>query len=117
MSATDDLLASVGSFSDGLSTSAAYESAPVSNWAGVVQSAISLGGNYLSKRLDLDLAQRLAGAQPMPYRMGNQNMIPVGVNGADLTTRGVQAVGGLRMGDLLPFIGIGLVLWLVMGKN
>jgi len=117
----DDNSFNLGSFSftDGLSASGNPTPAPTDSgsWAGAVQSAIALGGNYLSKRLDIDLASRLAGNQPMPYRMGNQNMIPVGVNGADLTSRGVQAVGGIRMGDLLPFLGIGLVLWLVMGKR
>lgn len=112
----DDILSNIGSFTDGLSTSGNPTPAPTDSgsWAGAVQSAIALGGNYLSKRLDIDLAQRLAGNQPMPYRMGNQSMIPVGANGADLTTRGVQAVGGLRMGDLLPFVVVGLIAFMVL---
>jgi hypothetical protein len=92
-------------------------------WSGALQQAIALGGQYLSRRIDIDLQTRAAGAMPAPYRGSSQYPITgvqypeTGAFRPDLTTRGVQAMGGLRMGDLLPFLVVGGVLFLVLGKR
>lgn len=117
-----DIYDTINAMADsGGSYSATSASAPAPTdggmFSGLMQQAMTLGGNYLSKRLDIDLAGRLAGNQPQPYRFSNQTPLGATVNGQDLTSRGVQAVGGMRIGDMLPFIVGGLVLWLVLGKR
>ncbi len=85
------------------------------NWAsGLMQSALSLGQSYLSRRIDIDLQQRLAGAQPNVQRLSNQNPLQ---SSPDLTTRGVQAVGGMRMGDMLPIVALCLGAWFFFGPK
>lgn len=86
-------------------------------WSGFLQQALTIGGNVLNRKMDIELAQKLAGGQPMPYRYTNQTMVGVPGMGVDLTTRTVSTVGGMRLGDMLPFIVGGLVLFMVLGKR
>ncbi len=82
--------------------------------SGLLQQAMAMGGSYLNRRLDIDLAQRLGGGMPQVYRNSNQTPIYGNQVQADLTTRGVQAVGGMRMGDMLPFLIGGVILFMVL---
>lgn len=101
-------------YGGGYATPGAASPTPAGNWSGLLQQAMSIGGQYLSKSLDIDLATRLAGNQAVPIRYSNQTPVYATVGGnADLTTRGVAAVGGMRMGDLLP-IGLGVLFLFMM---
>ena len=85
---------------------------PATNYmSGALQSALAMGTSYLSRRIDIDLQSRLVGSQPTVTRPSNQR--PVNDH-ADLTTRAVASAGGLRIGDLLPWIvaaGIGYMIF------
>jgi len=82
--------------------------------SGTLQSALALGTSYLTRRLDIDLQGRIAGMQAQVERPSSQRVVP---DHADLTTRGVASVGGMRLGDLLPWaIGLGL-LFILMPKK
>ena len=105
-------------YGGGYATPAAATPTADGGLSGLLQQAMSLGGSYLSKRLDIDLATRLAGNQAVPIRYSNQTPVyGQNVAGADLTTRGVAAVGGLRMGDILPLLIGGLVLVMVLSPK
>nr|WP_295075350.1 hypothetical protein [uncultured Roseateles sp.] len=116
----DDFIDSFGlSDPQNLFRSSTTDTAPApseSGWAsGLLQQAMAIGGQYVNRRLDIDLAQRLTGSQPQPYRGSNQGgMAPPG---ADLTTRGAATIGSLKLGDMLPFLAVGVVLFMVLGKR
>ena len=80
---------------------------------GAFQNAIALGASYLSRRIDIDLQGRATGYQPTVYRYSNQR--PVNDH-ADLTTRAVARAGGLRIGDLVPWLIAGGVAMLVFRR-
>lgn len=90
---------------------------PTGSMSGFLQQALAITGGAINRKLDIELAQKLAGSQPMPYRYTNQPMIGMGGAGVDLTTRTVSSVGGMRLGDMLPFLVGGLVLFMVLGKR
>jgi len=103
-------------YGGGYATPGTAAPTPAGGWTGLLQSALTIGGNYLSKSLDVDLATRLAGNQAVPIRYTNQSPVyGQTANNVDLTTRGVATLGGLRMGDLLPFLIGGVVLMMVLG--
>jgi len=79
--------------------------------SGALQGALALGTSYLSRRMDIDLQSRIVGAQPTVARPSNQR--PVNDH-ADLTTRAVASAGGLRIGDVLPWLVAGLIGWVVL---
>lgn len=82
---------------------------------GALQTGLALGTTYVSRRMDIDLQARLAGAQPSAaVRRTTQ---PLVADHADLTTRAVSAAGGLRIGDLLPLLAVAGVAWLFLGKR
>lgn len=113
----DDIYEQIRAMAEGGgSYSATSQSAPAPSesglMSGMLQQAMAMGGQYLNRRLDIDLAQRLTGGQPQVFRNSNQN--PRYANQVDLTTRGVQAVGGMRMGDMLPFLIGGVILIMVL---
>lgn len=78
--------------------------------SGALQSALALGTSYLSRRVDIDLQSRLVGSQPSVSRPSNQR--PVNDH-ADLTTRAVASAGGLRIGDLLPWVVAAGIGWMI----
>lgn len=81
-----------------------------SSWGGVgdflsgaLQSSLSLGNGYLSRRLDIDLANRLSGFQPNGTLQGGQ------------ITAAVSAPPGyVNLGGLLPIALIGMVAFLLL---
>lgn len=80
--------------------------------SGAFQSALALANTYMTKRLDIDLATRLAGMQPTVYRQGTQQLI-----GVDATTRIASGVGGMRLGDLLPMLLLAGGVWFLVRKG
>lgn len=78
--------------------------------SGALQNALALGTSYLSRRIDIDLQGRLTGSQPSATRPSNQR--PVNDH-ADLTTRAVAKAGGLRIGDMLPWIVAAAIGWMI----
>lgn len=78
--------------------------------SGAFQSALAMGTSYLNRRIDIDLQSRLVGAQPTVQRPSNQR--PVNDH-ADLTTRVVASAGGIRMGDMLPWLAALAVGWMI----
>jgi hypothetical protein len=91
----DDLLPVTMAGSFGLSdapTSAPPSSSDSGFLSGAMQSAMALGTGYLSRRIDIDLQQRLAGSQPAAKLQGNQ--VTAAVDGA---------IAGMRLSTVLPF--------------
>ena len=80
-------------------------------FSGALQGALAMGTSYLSRRMDIDLQSRIVGSQPTVRRPSNQR--PVNDH-ADLTTRAVASAGGLRIGDVLPWLVAGLIGWVVL---
>ena len=75
--------------------------------SGALQSALAVGSSYLTRRIDIDLQGRVAGMQAKVALPSTQRVVS---DHADLTTRGVASVGGMRLGDLLPWaVGLGLL--------
>lgn len=83
---------------------------PADYLSGAFQGALALGTSYLSRRIDIDLQSRLVGAQPQVYRPSNQRPVS---DHADLTTRAVASAGGLRIGDLLPWLVAAAIGWAI----
>ena len=61
--------------------------------SGALQSAVTLGGAYLTRRMDIDLARRLTGLQPDGQLQGNQNPTAAYSGGA----------GGITLQQLMPY--------------
>ncbi len=77
----------------------------------VMQSVGSLGG-LLSDLTKWDTARRLSTVSAQGVAIASrQNPM-----NTDATTRAASAVGGVRIGDLLPFVVVGGLLWFVMRK-
>lgn len=72
--------------------------------SGALQGALALGTSYLSRRIDIDLQSRVTGSQPGGQRPSNQRPVS---DHADLTTRAVASAGGVRIGDLVPWLVVG----------
>lgn len=84
---------------------------PADYISGALQSALALGTSYLSRRIDIDLQSRLVGSQPDVRRPSNQRPVS---DHADLTTRAVASAGGLRIGDLLPWLAAAAIGWAIL---
>jgi hypothetical protein len=113
MSLIDDFLDDSVSASDIASnTTAGVYGAPASSssWQ---SSILNLGTTYLQGLTQVDLARRYAQLQPQVPRI-QSNQSPVG---SDLTTRGAASLGSMKVGNLLPFILLGLGAWVVLGKS
>lgn len=85
-------------------------SASASGWgnlaSGALQGAMTLGGQYLTRRLDIDLAKRLTGMQPSGQMQGEQ-VQPTAAFG--------QLPGaGITLGQLLPYALIAGAAWLLL---
>ncbi len=77
-------------------------------WAsGLMQAGVALGTSYLSRRLDIDLQQRVAGQQPMAYVGGRQE-----TNGDHALIVGSRAgptaapARGFDLMSLLPWLAL-----------
>jgi hypothetical protein len=113
MSLIDDFLDDSVSASDIASnTNAGVYGAPASSssWQ---TSILNLGTTYLQGLTQVDLARRYAQAVPQTPRI-QSNQSPVG---RDLTSRAVTGLGSLQLGNVLPFILLGLGAWVVLGKS
>ena len=80
---------------------------------GAFQNALALGNSYLSRRIDIDLQGRVTGYQPTVYRSSNQRPV---ADHADLTTRAVASAGGMRIGDLLPWLAAAGIAYLFLNR-
>ena len=82
--------------------------------SGALQGALALGTSYLSRRIDIDLDSRIAGMQPRVSR--TTSLRPVSDH-ADLTTRAVASAGGIRIGDMLPWLAIAAAAWFIFAPK
>lgn len=67
--------------------------------SGWQQTLTALGTGYLSRRLDIDLQERLWGAQPQPNMQGSGPMIRTGTNGVP-----VVSTAQAGMSAVLPWL-------------
>lgn len=81
---------------------------------GAFQSALALGTSYVSRRMDIDLQNRVTGRQPTVALPTDQRIV---ADHADLTTRAVASAGGMRIGDLVPWIVAGGIAWLFLAPK
>jgi hypothetical protein len=82
---------------------------------GALQTGLALGTSYVSRRMDIDLQTRLAGAQPSAaVRRTTQ---PLVADHADVTIRTVAKASGMRVGDLLPLVAIAAAGWFFLVKR
>lgn len=82
---------------------------------GALQNALAMGTSYVSRRIDIDLQQRLAGSQPSAsVRPSTQNVV---ADHADVTTRAVASAGGIRLGDMLPWLAAAGIAWFFFGPK
>ena len=65
--------------------------------------------------MDIDLQTRIAGGMPAgsAVRRTNQTLV---TDHADLTTRAVASAGGMRIGDMLPWVAAAGVAWFFLLK-
>lgn len=108
-----------GGYSDeddgvGASSGAYYAGTGTNFAAGMFQSLTALGTGYLSKRMDIDLQTRIAGAQPYPGLRTTQNGI--GGYGAVTRTPTGQSVASFNLSALMPLALVGLVVYFVARK-
>lgn len=89
--------------------------APYDYLTGALQTGLALGTTYMSRRLDIDLAQRVTGSMPAGAAVRRTNQ-PLVADHADLTTRAVASAGGWRVGDLLPWLAVAGVAWFVLKR-
>lgn len=82
---------------------------------GAIQTGLALGTSYVSRRMDIDLQTRLAGAQPSAARRLTTQ--PLVADHADVTTRTVAKASGMRVGDLLPLLAIAGAAWFFLVKR
>jgi hypothetical protein len=90
-------------------------SAGSSYGVGTLQTLMTLGTGYLSKRLDVDLAHRASGAQVMPGLRTTQNGI--GGYGQFVKAPGGQAVAQLNLSALLPLFLVAGAAWFLATKR
>jgi len=74
---------------------------------GLLQSLTTLGTGYISKRLDVDLQQRIAGNQPIPGLRTTQN----GIGGYGQVVRTPQGgtVAAVNLSAVMPLILVAAV--------
>lgn len=85
--------------------------------SGSLQGLLNVGTRYANGVADLELAKRAVRIQQQaqqPDLMGTQSLIGYQ---PDLTSRGVSAVGGVRLGNILPFILLGLGAYALLKKG
>jgi hypothetical protein len=113
MSLFDDFLNEDVSASDiAKNTQAGVYGSPASS-SGWQSSILSLGTSYLQGLTQVDLARRYSQVSNTQPRI-TSNQSPVG---QDLTTRAASGLGSMRVGNLLPFILLGLGAWVVLGRG
>lgn len=89
--------------------------APFDYMTGALQTGLALGTSYMSRRLDIDLAQRATGSMPAGAAVRRTTQ-PLVTDHADLTTRAVASAGGWRVGDLLPWLAVAGVAWFILKR-
>lgn len=73
-----------------------------------LQGFLTVGTGYAKGLSDLSLAQKAVQVQRQAQQPTiNTTQSPIYFGGQDLTSRGVGALGGMRVGNLLPFILLG----------
>lgn len=82
-------------------------------FSGALQSLTALGTGYLSRRMDIDLTQRLYSSMPQPALYGTQGrVLAVGANGAPLAASTAQGTM-LNINAMLPYLLIAGVIFFV----
>lgn len=82
-------------------------------FSGALQSLSALGTGYLSRRMDIDLTQRLYSSMPQPQIYGTQGrVLAVGANGAPLAATTQQGTM-LNINALLPYLLIAGAIYFV----
>lgn len=82
-----------------------------------LQQFLNIGTGYAKGLTDLELARRTVKLQQQAQQPNiSTTQSPIYFN-EDLTSRGVSAVGGMRVGNLLPFILLGVGAYVLLGKR
>lgn len=82
-----------------------------------LQGFLTVGTGYAKGLSDLSLAQKAVQVQRQAQQPTiNTTQSPI-YFGQDLTSRGVGALGGMRVGNLLPFILLGVGAYVLLGKK
>ena len=81
-----------------------------------LQSLLTIGTGYAKGIADIDLARRAVVIQQQAQQPNiATTQSPIYFN--DMTSRGVSAVGSMRVGNLLPFVLLGLGAYVLLGKK
>jgi hypothetical protein len=84
-------------------------------FSGALQTLSSLGTGYLSKRLDIDLTNRIYGMQPLPRLGTTQN--PIGGYGQVVRTPQGQQVAQLNLSALMPLVLVAGLAFLIARRK
>jgi hypothetical protein len=84
--------------------------------AGALQTGLALGTTYVSRRMDIDLQQRLAGSMPAGSAVRRTDQ-PLVTDHADLTTRTVAKAATVRIGDVVPWVAAAGLAWFFLRKG
>lgn len=84
--------------------------------AGALQTGLALGTSYVSRRMDIDLQQRMTGSMPAGAAVRRTTQ-PLVADHADLTTRAVASAGTVRVGDLLPWLAAAGLAWFFLRRG
>lgn len=87
--------------------SGGYGAAASSSWQ---SNLLGIGTNYLQGLSQLDLQRRYA--TNVPQIVSNQAPL-----NTDLTTRGASALGSVRIGNLLPFLVLGVGAYVLLSRG
>lgn len=83
-----------------------------------LQQLLTVGAGYAKGVADIDLARRAVEIQRQAQQPTlSTTQSPIYFGGPDLTSRGVAAVGGIRLGNLIPFALLGLGAYVVLRKG
>ncbi|TBO31330.1 hypothetical protein EYS42_08785 [Aquabacterium lacunae] len=112
MSLIDDFLNDDVSAQDiAVNTQAGIYGSPAPMVSGSLQSSLlGIGTSFLSGLASVELLKRSAQVQPQIV----SRQAPLYADSADVTTRAAAQLGSVRLGNLLPFIVLGGVAYLVL---
>lgn len=95
-----------------------YNSGSGFSLSSALQGFLTVGTGYAKGLSDLSLAKQAIQVQRQAQQPAiNSTQSPIYFGGADLTTRGAGALGSMRVGNLLPFILLGVGAYVLLGKK
>ncbi|WP_290904440.1 hypothetical protein [Aquabacterium sp.] len=97
--------------------SGVYNSGSGFSLSSALQGFLTVGTGYAKGLSDLSLAKQAVQVQRQAQQPAiNSTQSPI-YFGSDLTTRGAGALGSMRVGNLLPFILLGVGAYVLLGKK